>query len=197
VLEPVSGSLSFPSAIILKEGAMSRLSFALLVSGALMVAPGLQAAPPTSKNFVTHLAGYNEVPARATNATGQAIFHVAKDGQSLTYKLIASNIDNVVASHIHVGGSGVNGPVVAFLYGPAPPAGGRQNGVLATGTITAFDLVGPLAGQPLSALLAAMLNGDTYVNVHTNNGVAPANEGPGDFPGGEIRGQIREAGPSK
>ena len=28
------------------------------------------------------------------------------------------------------------------------------------------------------------------VNVHTDNGVAPANTGPGDFPGGEIRGQI-------
>jgi hypothetical protein len=27
--------------------------------------------------------------------------------------------------------------------------------------------------------------------VHTNDGVAPANTGPGDFPGGEIRGQIR------
>jgi hypothetical protein len=27
--------------------------------------------------------------------------------------------------------------------------------------------------------------------VHTNDGVAPPNSGPGDFPGGEIRGQIR------
>jgi hypothetical protein len=26
--------------------------------------------------------------------------------------------------------------------------------------------------------------------VHTNDNVAPANTGPGDFPGGEIRGQI-------
>src|SRR5262249_21762909 len=33
--------------------------------------------------------------------------------------------------------------------------------------------------------------GNTYVNVHTNDGVPPANTGPGDFPGGEIRGQIR------
>jgi hypothetical protein len=27
--------------------------------------------------------------------------------------------------------------------------------------------------------------------VHTNDGVAPPDTGPGDFPGGEIRGQIR------
>jgi len=36
-----------------------------------------------------------------------------------------------------------------------------------------------------------MRAGNTYVNVHTNDGVAPTNTGPGDFPGGEIRGQIR------
>jgi hypothetical protein len=27
--------------------------------------------------------------------------------------------------------------------------------------------------------------------VHTNDGVAPPDTGPGDFPGGEIRGQVR------
>jgi hypothetical protein len=31
------------------------------------------------------------------------------------------------------------------------------------------------------------------VNVHTNDGVDPADSGPGDFPGGEIRGQIAAA----
>jgi hypothetical protein len=40
-------------------------------------------------------------------------------------------------------------------------------------------------------VLAAMDSGNTYVNVHTNDGVDPANTGPGDFPGGEIRGQVR------
>jgi hypothetical protein len=32
--------------------------------------------------------------------------------------------------------------------------------------------------------------GTAYVNVHTNDNVPPPNTGPGDFPGGEIRGQI-------
>jgi hypothetical protein len=40
-------------------------------------------------------------------------------------------------------------------------------------------------------VLAAMGTGGTYVNVHTDDGVAPPNTGPGDFPGGEIRGQVR------
>jgi hypothetical protein len=35
-----------------------------------------------------------------------------------------------------------------------------------------------------------MRAGNTYVNVHTNDGMGATNTGPGDFPGGEIRGQI-------
>ena len=68
--------------------------------------------------------------------------------------------------------------------------GGRVSGVLATGTITAANLTGPLAGQPLSALVDAIDAGNAYVNVHTNDGVAPVDQGPGDFPGGEIRAQM-------
>ena len=33
--------------------------------------------------------------------------------------------------------------------------------------------------------------GSVYVNVHTNDFVDPPNTGPGDFPGGEIRGQLQ------
>lgn len=155
------------------------------------------AAPPDSKNFVAHLSGDNEIPARETDATGQAKFQLNEEGTELSYRLIVSNIDNVVASHIHLGAADVNGPVVAFLFGPVPPGGGRSNGVLATGTITADDLVGPLLGSELSDLLDAIRAGGTYVNVHTNDGVAPTNTGPGDFPGGEVRGQIAVAGPGK
>ena len=138
----------------------------------------------------THLGGEHEVPARETNAQGQAIMKVAEDGRSISYKLIASNIENIVASHIHVGAAGTNGPIVVFLFGNVPAGGGRHDGILAEGTFTAANFTGPLAGQPFSALLAQMTAGNTYVNVHTNDGVAPTNTGPGDFPGGEIRGQI-------
>jgi hypothetical protein len=140
--------------------------------------------------FVTHLSGDEEVPLRETLAQGQAVFHLREDGTQLEYFLIVANIENVVAAHIHVGAEGINGPVVAFLFGPAPPGGGQEDGPLAQGTITAANLVGPLAGQPLSALIAEITVGNTYVNVHTDDGVPPPNTGPGDFPGGEIRGQI-------
>ncbi len=166
----------------------------LLLAAASLPAVG---APPEAKNFVAHLSGDQEVPVRDTNGTGQAIFHLSEDGTALNYKLIVANIDNVVASHIHIGPAGANGPVVAFLAGPFPPAGGRTEGVLAEGTITSANLTGPLAGMDLSVLIAAMRSGGAYVNAHTNDGVAPTNTGPGDFPGGEIRGQIKTAGPQQ
>ena len=138
----------------------------------------------------THLKGRDETPPRDTQAQGQAIFQVSPDGLSVSYRLIASNIDNVVASHIHKGAVGVPGPAVVFLYGNAAPGAGRHDGVLATGTFTAANLIGPLAGQPISALVTLIESGEAYVNVHTNDGVDPPNTGPGDFPAGEIRGQL-------
>jgi hypothetical protein len=141
-------------------------------------------------NVGTHLKGRYEIPLRDTDAQGQATFRVSDDGTSVDYKVIASNIDNVVASHIHLGPATANGPIVVFLFGPAAAGGGRHDGVLAEGTFTAANLIGPLAGHPLSDLLAAVESGMAYVNVHTNDGQDPTNTGPGDFPGGEIRGQL-------
>ena len=138
----------------------------------------------------THLKGEHEVPPRDTNAQGQAIMKLSEDGTTIYYKLIASNIENVIAAHIHLGAAGTNGPIVQFLFGNVAPGGGRHNGVLAEGSFTAASFMGPLAGQPMSALIAAMAAGNTYVNVHTNDGVGAINTGPGDFPGGEVRGQI-------
>jgi CHRD domain len=176
---------------------MTRPSLTLLSAllAVFAVAGPAMAKPSSTRIFVAHLSGDEEVPLRETLAQGQAVFHLSEDGTQLSYLLIVANIENVVAAHIHVGPVGENGPVVAFLFGPAAPGGGQVEGVLAKGTITEDDLDGPLAGQPLSALIDAMRAGNTYVNVHTNDGIDPTNTGPGDFPGGEIRGQIDPKGP--
>lgn len=151
-------------------------------------------------NFGTPLSGDEEVPARDTRARGNAIFQLSDDGMSLDYKLIAANIENVIMAHIHLAPAGSNGGIVVWLYPSTapgvqePPGQGRIDGVIAQGTITAADLVGALAGQPLSALIDQLTSGGAYVNVHTNDGVGGANSGPGDFPGGEIRGQIEHRG---
>ncbi|MGH2451279.1 MAG: CHRD domain-containing protein [Candidatus Limnocylindria bacterium] len=169
-----------------------------------VLAGAVAAAPPPVKNFLAiqnsaeeRLAGFTFVE---SNARGVAIFRLSEDGSSLSYQLIVANIENVFQAHIHLAPRGVQGPVVVWLYpsttpGAGPAGGGRIQGVIATGTITSTNFVSDLAGQPMSALVSAMLAGNTYVNVHTNDGVAPANTGPGDFPAGEIRGQIRGLGP--
>jgi CHRD domain len=152
----------------------------------------LALAPSASAkdNFVATLSGDEEVPARDTQAVGVAKFKLREGGTALTFKVNVSNIQNVVAAHIHCGAVGVNGPVGVTLF-VAAPAGGRVNGTLAEGTISAPDPGNACGWTDLAAVLAAIESGATYVNVHTNDGVAPANTGPGDFPGGEIRGQIR------
>ena len=156
----------------------------------VMLALALAPTAVAGDNFVAPLSGDQEVPARDTQAVGVATFKLSKDGTALEYKINVANIDNVVASHIHCGAVGVNGPVGVTLFSGVP-AGGSVNGTLAKGTITAPDSGNGCGWTDLAAVLAAIESGNTYVNVHTNDGVAPPNTGPGDFPGGEIRGQIQ------
>ncbi|MFO7663396.1 MAG: CHRD domain-containing protein [Chloroflexota bacterium] len=156
----------------------SRLFVLLLVILSLMVVGSVAAQP---ENFRAHLSGGEEVPPNDSKATGQAIFRLRDDG--LHYKLIVANIQNVTMAHIHLAPAGENGGVVAWLYPSGPPPQlipGRSSGVLAEGVITADDLVGSLAGATLDDLMDEIRAGNTYVNVHTSQ-----------FPGGEVRGQIR------
>jgi len=157
----------------------------MLALGLLSVAPAAMARD----NFVATLSGGREVPARDTQARGVATFKLRADGTALAFKLNVANIDNPFMAHIHCGAVGVNGPIGVTLFMGAPAAG-RVNGTLAEGTITAPDAGNGCGWTDLAAVLAAMGSGATYVNVHTNDGVDPPNTGPGDFPGGEIRGQV-------
>jgi hypothetical protein len=151
-------------------------------------------APATAgdnNNFTAVLSAGEEVPPNDSLGRGVAVFRLSADGSELGYRLIVANIENVTASHIHLAPAGTNGGVVTFLYGNAPAGGGRLDGVIAEGTITSANLVGALAGMTLADLVGHLRSGNAYVNVHTNDGVAPVNTGPGDFPGGEIRGQVQ------
>jgi hypothetical protein len=171
-----------------KGGNMRRKLVLALMLGLALLAPSTPAFGDTS--FVAPLSGDEEVPARDTQAVGVATFKLHEDGAALVFKLNVANIDNVVAAHIHCGAAGVNGPVGVTLFMGAP-GGGRVNGTLAEGTITAPDPANACGWTDLAAVLAALESGNAYVNVHTNDGVPPVNTGPGDFPGGEIRGQVR------
>jgi hypothetical protein len=174
---------------------MKRISLTLLALLAILSTTGAApvAVAAASDNFVAVLSGDNEVPPRDTHARGVATFKTNKDG-NLDYKLIAANIENVVFAHIHCNVAGANGPIGATLLHAdmAPgPGSGQFNGVLATGTISAPDSPNGCGWTTVADIKAAINSGGAYVNVHTNDGINPPNTGPGDFPGGEIRGQVR------
>lgn len=146
------------------------------------------ASSHASQNFGAQPYGGGEVPPTDSQGRGSAIFHLSDDGTTLHYKLIVANIDHVTQSHIHLAPAGVNGPIVVFLFGFV--AGGvSEDGVLAEGDITAANLIARPAinfHATMAELLAAMRSGGAYVNVHT---VA--------HPGGEIRDQVSENGPTR
>ncbi|MFL1011013.1 CHRD domain-containing protein [Flavisericum labens] len=134
-------------------------------------------------NFPTHLSGDNEVPARETTATGQAIVRISKDESSIAFKLIVANVStDITGAHFHIAPAGSNGGVVVNLLNISdfpPETSAPVNGMLAEGTITASDLTGSLLDKPLSDLIMAIQTGNIYINVHTTT-----------YPGGELRGQL-------
>lgn len=137
----------------------------------LTVSLGLAAEHGT---FKAKLSGKNVVPAVETKAKGEADFKLSKDGKELTYILTLTNIENVTAAHIHLGGMSENGgPIVGLFAGPKKE--GKFSGELVKGTIKDKDL----AGKSVGDIVALIRSGGTYVNVHTDK-----------FPDGEVRGQI-------
>jgi hypothetical protein len=136
-----------------------------------------------SATFTVNLSGRDEVPTNDSRAHGQASFQLSDDGTTLHFRLIVGNIQNVTMAHIHLAPAGELGDPVVWLYPAAPPPQlieGRSSGILVEGSITAANLVGPLAGGTMADLVAQIEAGNTYVNVHTSA-----------IPSGEIRGQIK------
>ena len=125
------------------------------------------------QKFRAQLTGNQEVPPTNSQGTGMAEFTVMAD--RIEYTVNASGMQGVTAGHIHVGAQGENGPVIVTLFQNEPPT----NEVSETGSITPDKLEGPLADTQLTDLATEMSNGETYVNVHTEQN-----------PEGEIRGQI-------
>lgn len=159
---------------------MKKITFLALLIAILMAMTSVAQAMPA--NFRAHLS--QELQTVETMGQGQAIFKITNDGNSISYRLIVTNIDNVNMAHIHVAQvPGGDGPPVVWLYPSASPPvliPGYSRGTLATGLFTAASFVGPLDGMPMSALITAIEEGRAYVNVHTSA-----------YPGGEIRGMLR------
>lgn len=116
----------------------------------------------------------NEVPARASGASGVA--RLTFDGTTVTFIVLASNLNNYTQGHIHSAAAGVNGPVRVTLLPFQTPALSITQGTLVEGSFTAANVT----GIEFSALIEEMRAGTAYVNFHTTT-----------YPGGEIRGQTR------
>lgn len=149
------------------------LGFALVM---FAFAPAVMAGHGNGAHTAS-LKGGNEVPANESQAAGQAIFKFAKDGSSLSYKLIVANIDDVVAAHIHCGVDGNNGPVGVTLFADGPTSDG---GILSQATVDGPDDGNACGWTTLGDVNDAIEADAAYVNVHTLA-----------IPAGEIRGQIR------
>lgn len=172
----------------------------LAVTALALVAVGVALA---AQNWSVGLTGDQEIPPRDTKAHGQASFHLNKTGDELRFKLNVANIENVVQAHIHCGTPTDNGPIAVWLYpnttgGPAlSTANGRIQGRIADGVLTDANVIDladsaacPGGVDELEDVIAKINGGGAYVNVHTNDFVGAINTGPGDFPMGEIRGNL-------
>lgn len=134
----------------------------------------------TSKlyKFVAKLTGCNEVPSNKSRTCGR--FYAIFKQETLYYKLVLKNVIGLTVAHIHIGKPNMNGPIIAFLYGPIGPSG-KLCKVEIRGKIKSCDLVGPLVDDCIENLLREMKDGNTYVNVHTE-----------ESPSGVVRGQIEK-----
>jgi len=132
--------------------------------------------------FHIRLTGDQQVPSVDTRAFGFAEVQLSEDNNTLSFEVVVCNIANVVASHIHVGAAGTNGPVVLPFFGSSTPFNSTRGcHTLAEGTRTSTNLVArPEAGiNTWTDFINALIAGNSYVNVHTTT-----------HAGGEIRGQL-------
>jgi len=166
------------------------LGSCILALGAALTVPppAAQAAPMT---FTALLSGANELPTPVPSpGTGLATVVLDPTAQTLQVNATFSGLtSNDVAAHIHCcAPPGTNAPVATTV--PAFP--GFPLGVTSGNySSEVFDLRQPTIYNPAfvsalgglmnaeAALIAGIIGGQTYFNIHTVN-----------FPGGEIRGQL-------
>lgn len=139
-----------------------RVLFAATAAVLLVAGCGMMQPKSNQVAFTTQLRGANEVPAAATNATGQVDAVLNKDTNLLQWKMTYD---------------GLSGPATAgHFHGPAMVGANAGVSLPFNNPVTS-----PMAGQAtLTAAQAAdLIAGKWYANIHTAK-----------FPGGEIRGQM-------
>ena len=145
------------------------------------------------------LTGFNEVPTLSSPASADFDARINKDETEINYKLTYKGFrTNVTQAHLHLGKRAVNGGVMVFLCSnvggpagtPACPNDANDDGTFSgtvTGTLTAASVVGPaaqgIAAGEFAEVIAAIRANAAYANVHSTQ-----------FPGGEVRDQVKAFG---
>jgi hypothetical protein len=144
--------------------------------------------------FGAELSGAQEVTTPAggvvTDTTGTVEVEFDKALTKAQFRLAVSNGTGIIQAHFHCASAGVNGPVVAFLFGPLePPVDVNEESL--DGTLDNSNIISPdtpetieACGVPVNnvaSLAFAMRAGKIYANVHS-----------AAFPAGVIRGQLLE-----
>ena len=170
---------------------MSRTALLALVATAGCFTLPAQAADTV---FQAAMDGLQNIPNPiSTPATGTVELRLSADGKTIHYKITVDKLTNPSQADLHFGGSSQTGQPVVKLWPTdgATAKRGEFSGVLAEGSFNASDFIGPMVGSPMSDLVDELRSGNTYVNVHSYDGVDPPFSGPGDYRSGEIRGQIK------
>jgi hypothetical protein len=135
------------------------------------------------------LSGFQENLPKLTNGTGT--FTARVNGGTLSYTLTFSGLSSdAFMAHIHFAQPAVNGGIFLWLCGSAtqpgptgtptcPAAGGTVSGTVSSAAILSIAAQNLNAGD-FAGAIRILQSGDAYVNVHTTN-----------YPGGEIRGQVK------
>jgi hypothetical protein len=133
--------------------------------------------PQLIRQFGAQLDGDQVIPSRTTNTTGEVTFQL-RDETYLDFTLNLVNVKNVVEADIRCAPAGEIGSLGVTLFEPVDSRGGAGESFVTEGTITELDPTNGCGWSDMATLVDAMQNGRAYVTVY------------GDFPGGEIRGQI-------
>jgi CHRD domain-containing protein len=148
---------------------------------ALWALSGATLADDSANTVRTNINGFQEVPPKLTDGHGTLTLRFHSD--SIDYHLTYSGLTGPAkAAHLHFAQKGVNGGIFTFLCSapkPACPAAGTVTGTITKADILAITDQNVKAGD-FAGALRIIRSGNAYVNVHTDQ-----------FPGGEIRGQIR------
>jgi hypothetical protein len=100
----------------------------------------------------------------------------------LTWKMNVTGTNDATGVNIHKGKAGENGEIIVDLRKVSKHSD-TPKGMTMRGNVTDSSLTGSMAGQTIADLKTAMANGDTYINLKTQ-----------DHPDGLLRGQIKLKG---